>query len=190
MGVDGRWPASGGGVCGSGKTKGRQGIALLPHEEVLAGEKAVGEAATAKIDTSGRISKTAAVGSVGGARDPADLNKSTSEPPMRSRSEEEGLESFTDDEGARAAAMGRRLALRSVTQACEGKGRCGSLGVCEGGSEVPWGCLYRPERGGEGAPGGHGHQGHAALMGNHEGGFKERKRPSDGGRVKRSFTAT
>jgi hypothetical protein len=33
--------------------------------------------------------------------------------------------------------------------------------------------------------------GHAALMGNQEGeGFKEKKRLIDGGRVKRSFTAT
>jgi hypothetical protein len=32
--------------------------------------------------------------------------------------------------------------------------------------------------------------GHAALMGNQEGeGFKEKKQPIDGGRVKRSFTA-
>jgi hypothetical protein len=32
------------------------------------------------------------------------------------------------------------------------------LSVCEGGAAVPWGCLYRPGRGGEAAPGGHGHQ--------------------------------
>jgi hypothetical protein len=41
-GADGRRPVSGGGVCGLGKTKGRWGIAFLPHEKVLAGEKAAG----------------------------------------------------------------------------------------------------------------------------------------------------
>jgi hypothetical protein len=94
-GADGQRSTSGGGVCGSGKTKGRKWVTFLPHEEVLAGEKAAGEAATAKIDADGQISKTAVAGSVGGARDPADSNKSTSEPPMR-RSEEGGLGSFTD----------------------------------------------------------------------------------------------
>jgi hypothetical protein len=63
-GADGWWSASGGGVCGSGKTKGRRGIAFLPHEKVLAREKVSGEVATAKIDGGGRISKMAAAGSV------------------------------------------------------------------------------------------------------------------------------
>jgi hypothetical protein len=89
---------------------------------------------------------------------------------MRRRSEEGELGSLTDGEGARVAAMAWRSALRSVTRECEGKGRHGSLGVCEGGAEVPSGCLYRPGRGGEGAPGGHGHQWPCGLDGESRGG--------------------
>jgi hypothetical protein len=107
-GADGWRSTSGGGVRGSGKMKGRRGIAFSPHVEASAEKRAAGKAATAKIDVGGRSSKTAATGSVGGTRDPADLNRRMSKPPMRRRSEEGELGSFTDGEGARAAAMARR----------------------------------------------------------------------------------
>jgi hypothetical protein len=86
-GADGRRPASGGRACGSGETKRGWGKAFSPHVEASVGDTAAGEAATAKIDASGRNSKTTAVGSVGGARDPAELNRCMSKPPMRRRSE-------------------------------------------------------------------------------------------------------
>jgi hypothetical protein len=70
-GENGRRPASGGGACGSGKTKIRRGIGFLPHEEELAGERV---AVTAKIDTGVRTSKAATTISVGDARDPVDTN--------------------------------------------------------------------------------------------------------------------
>jgi hypothetical protein len=120
-------------VCAAWEKR-REGGGLLsyPTKKCWRERKRRGEAVTAKIDTGGRISKTAAAGSVGGARGPVDSNKSTSEPPMRTRSEEGGLGSFTDGKVARAAAMARRPALQSMTRACEGKGRRSSLGVCEG----------------------------------------------------------
>jgi hypothetical protein len=55
-------------------------------------------------------------GSVGGVRDPADLNGSMGKPPMRRGREEGRLESFTGSEGVRAAAMALRPALQSVTR--------------------------------------------------------------------------
>jgi hypothetical protein len=91
-----------------GKNKGEAGIAFSPHVEASAEERAAGKAATTKIDVGGRNSKTAAAGSVGGARDPADLNRRTSKPPMQRRSEGGELGRFTDGEGARTAAMARR----------------------------------------------------------------------------------
>jgi hypothetical protein len=78
----------------------------------------------------------AAASSVGGARDPAGLNRCTCKPPMRRRSKGK-LGGVTGNEEARAAAMARQPALHAVARACEGKGRRGSLGVCEGGVEVP-----------------------------------------------------
>jgi hypothetical protein len=66
------------------------------------------------------------------ARDPADLNGFTCEPQARRRSEGERSGSFTDDGGARAAAMARRPALQFGGKGGDGTGRCGSLGVCEG----------------------------------------------------------
>jgi hypothetical protein len=154
----------------------------------LAREKVAGEVATTKMDADSRNLKTAAAGSVGGAREPADLNRCMCKPPMRRRSEEGGLGGVTDGEEARAVAMARRSTPQAVARACQGKGRHGSLGVCEGGAEVPWGCLYRLGRGGEGAPGGHGHQWPCGLDGKSRGGIKDGKRASDGGRVKGSFT--
>jgi hypothetical protein len=187
-GADDRRPTSGGGACGSGEMKRRRGIAFLPHEEELAGERAVEEAATTKIDTDGRTSRAEAASSVGDARDPVDSNKSVSEPRMRRRSEEEEFGSFTDGEGARAAAMAWRPTLRSVARACESEGGVGAWVCAKGGAARPWGRLYRHERGGEGAPGGHGHQWPCSLDGESRGGVKEGKQSSDGGRVKRSFT--
>jgi hypothetical protein len=58
--------------------------------------------------------------------------------------------------------------------------------VCaKGGAAVPWGCLYRRGRGGEAAPDGHGHQWPCGVDGQSRGGgeVKERKQPTDGGRV-------
>jgi hypothetical protein len=57
------------------------------------------------------------VGSIGGARDPADLNRCTCEPRARRRSEGKGLGSFTNDERARAAAIARQPALQAVARA-------------------------------------------------------------------------
>jgi hypothetical protein len=74
MGADGRWPASVDGACGSGKTKGRWGIAFSPHIEASAEERATGKSTTAEIDAGDRKSRTAAAGLVGAARDPAELN--------------------------------------------------------------------------------------------------------------------
>jgi hypothetical protein len=167
------------------KTKRRRGISFSPHVEASTEERATGEAATTKIDAGGRNSRTAVVRSVGDVRDPTNLNRCTSKLPMRRRSGSGELGSVTDGEEARAVAMARRPALQAAAMACEGKGRRGSSGVCEGGAEVPRGRLYRLGSGGEGAPGGHGH---AGLMGIQEGGFKEKKRLNDGRRVKRSFT--
>jgi hypothetical protein len=61
------------------------------------------------------------------------------------------LGSFTDDEGARAAAVARRPALQLGGKGGEGTGRRGSLDVGEGGCRGALGCLYRLERGGEAA---------------------------------------
>jgi hypothetical protein len=77
------------------------------------------------------------------ARDPADLNGYTCEPQVRRRSEGERLGGFTDDGGARAAAMARRPALQFGGKGGEGTGRRGSLGVCEGGYAGALGRLYR-----------------------------------------------
>jgi hypothetical protein len=117
MGADGRRLVSGDGACGSGKTRGRRGIAVSPHVEASAGERVAGKWTAAEIDAGGRNSRSAAAGSIEGSRDPADLNRCTCEPRARRRSEGEGLGSFTDGEGARAAAMARRPVLQAVARA-------------------------------------------------------------------------
>jgi hypothetical protein len=108
--------------------------------ETFVEERAAGKAATVKIDADDRNSKTAAASSAGGVRDPADLNRCTSKPPMQ-RSGEVELGSVIDGEEARAAAMARWPTLQAVARACEGKGRRGSLGVCEGGCGGALGAL-------------------------------------------------
>jgi hypothetical protein len=91
------------------------------------------ESTVAEIGAGGRTS-TGGDGELDwGARDPADSNGYTCEPQARRRSEGERLGSFTDDEGARAAAMARRPALQLGGKGGEGTGRRGSLGVCKGG---------------------------------------------------------
>jgi hypothetical protein len=139
-GADGRRPARGGATAAREAIKRGAEVASSPHVETLVEERAVGKAATTKIDASGRNSKTAAASSVGGVRDPADLNRCTSKPPMQ-RSGEVELGSVTDGEEARASAMARWSALQAVASACEGKGRRGSLGVCEGGCGGALGAL-------------------------------------------------
>jgi hypothetical protein len=112
-------------------------------------ERTARESAVAEIGAGGRTS-TGGDGELDwGARDPADSNGYTCEPHAR-RSEGERLGSFTNDEGARVAAMARRSTLQLGDKSGEGTGRRGSLGVCEGGAEVPWGRLYRLEIEGEG----------------------------------------
>jgi hypothetical protein len=54
------------------------------------GERAAGKAATVVIGAGGRKSRSSAVSSVGGTRDPADSNRYTCKLPMRRRSEERG----------------------------------------------------------------------------------------------------
>jgi hypothetical protein len=73
MGADGRRSASGGGACGSKKTKGR-GISFSPHIEASAGERAAGKSTAAEIDAGSRKLRTMAAGSVGAVRDPKELN--------------------------------------------------------------------------------------------------------------------
>jgi hypothetical protein len=75
---------------GSGETKRGWGKAFSAHVEASVGERAAGKAAMAKIDTGDRNLKTAAVSSVGGTRDPTNLNRCLCKPPMRRRSEEGG----------------------------------------------------------------------------------------------------
>jgi hypothetical protein len=87
------------------KTKRRRGISFSPHVEASTEERATGEAATTKIDAGGRNSRTAAVRSVGDVRDPTNLNRCTSKPPMRRRSGRGELGSVTDGEEARAVAI-------------------------------------------------------------------------------------
>jgi hypothetical protein len=60
---------------------------------------------------------------------------------VRGRSEGERLGSFTDGEGARAAAMARRPTLQSGASAARGTGRCGSSGIGEGGCGEALGAL-------------------------------------------------
>jgi hypothetical protein len=60
------------------------------------------------------------------------LNGRTDKPPMRRGSEEGRLESFTDSEGARAAAMARRPALQSVTRRARERGGVEAWGVRRG----------------------------------------------------------
>jgi hypothetical protein len=71
-------------------------------------------------------------GSVGGVRDPADLNGSMSKPPMRRGREERRLESFTGSEGVRAAAMALRPVLQSVTRRARERGGVEAWGVRRG----------------------------------------------------------
>jgi hypothetical protein len=75
------------------------------------------------------------------------------------------------------------LQRRRRQSECEGKGGMGARVCAKGAATVPWGCLYRRGRGGEAALGGHGHQWPCVLDWKSRGGFKEGKRPSDGGRV-------
>jgi hypothetical protein len=75
MGADGRWPVSGGAVCGSGELKREAGRSFSPHVEASAGERAAGKAAAMEIGFAGRKSRSMAASSVGGARDPADSNR-------------------------------------------------------------------------------------------------------------------
>jgi hypothetical protein len=103
--ADSRRRASVGGACGLKKTKRRRGISFSPHVEASTEERATGEAATTKIDAGGRNSRTAAVRSVGDVRDPTNLNRCTSKPPMRRRSGRGELGSVTDGEEARAVAI-------------------------------------------------------------------------------------
>jgi hypothetical protein len=98
------------------------------------------ESTVAKIGAGGRTSTGGDGGPNWGARDPADSNGYTCEPQAR-RSEGERLGSFTDDEGARAAAMARRPALQLGGKGGEGTGRRESLGVCEGGCGGALGAL-------------------------------------------------
>jgi hypothetical protein len=65
-----------------------------------------------EIDAGGRASTDGGGELDWGARVPADSNGYTCEPRTRRRSEGERLRSFTDKEGARAAAMVRRPALQ------------------------------------------------------------------------------
>jgi hypothetical protein len=104
-----------------GKNKGKAGLAFSPHVEASTGERVAGKSPAVEIVVGGRNSRSAAAGSIGGARDPADLNRCTCEPRERRRSEGEGLGSFTDDEGARAAAMARRPALQAVARAARAR---------------------------------------------------------------------
>jgi hypothetical protein len=171
-GADGWRSTSGGGVRDSGKMKGRRGIAFSPHVEASAEERAAGKAATAKIDVGGRNSKTAATGSVGGTRDPEDMNRRTSKPPMRRRSEEGELGSFTDGEGARAAAMARRLVLQSVTRRAREREGVGAWVCAKGVWRCPGGAYIGSGEEGKGLPVAMAINGHAALMGNQEGGLR------------------
>jgi hypothetical protein len=100
-----------------GKNKGKAGNCFLTTRRSFGGRESGGEVDGAEIDAGGRNSRSAAAGSIGGARDPADLNRCTCEPRARRRSEGEGLGSFTDGEGARAAAMARRPVLQAVARA-------------------------------------------------------------------------
>jgi hypothetical protein len=86
-----------------------------------AGNGGARQRATVEVDAGGRNSRSAAAGSIGGARDPADLNRCTCDPRARRRSEGEGLGSFTDGEGARAAAMARRPVLQAVARAARAR---------------------------------------------------------------------
>jgi hypothetical protein len=122
------------------------------HVEASAGERAAGKTATVEISTDSRKLRSAAASSVRGARDPTNSNRYTCKLPMRRRSEGERLGSFTDDEGARAAAMARRPALQLGGNSGEGMGRRGSLDVGEEGCGGALGRLYRLGRGGEAAP--------------------------------------
>jgi hypothetical protein len=88
-----------------------------------------------EIDADGRASMGDGGELDWGARVPADSNGYTCEPWARRRSEGERLKSFTDSEGARAAAMVRRSTPQIGGKGGEGTARRGSLGVGEGGAE-------------------------------------------------------
>jgi hypothetical protein len=78
-----------------------------------------------------------------GAMDLVDSNRYTCEPQARRRSEGEGLEGFTDDGGARAAAMARRPALQSVAKAARAREGVGAWDCAKGGYGGALGRLYR-----------------------------------------------
>jgi hypothetical protein len=84
--------------------------------------------------------------------------------------------------------MARLPALQVVTMAPEGKRGCGTWGWVKGIVERPEGHLKKPRRGGEAAPGDHGHQWPYSLDGD-SWGVKEWKRPSDDGEVKGDLKA-
>jgi hypothetical protein len=88
-----------------------------------------------EIDAGGRASTGGGGELDWGARDPADPNRYTCEPRARRRGEGELLRSFTDGEGARAAAMARQPALQLGGKGGEGTGRRGCLGGGEGEAE-------------------------------------------------------
>jgi hypothetical protein len=96
-------------------------------------ERAAGKAATVEIGAGGQNSRSAVAHSIEAARDPANLKRCTCEPRARRRSEGQRLTSFTDGEGARAAAMARRSALRIGGKGGEGTGRHRSSSLGEGG---------------------------------------------------------
>jgi hypothetical protein len=93
----------------------------------------VRESTVAEIGAGGRTSTGGDSEPDWGARDPADSNGYTCGPQARRRSEGEMLGGFTNDGGARAAAMARRPALQFGCKGGKGTGRRGSMRVCEGG---------------------------------------------------------
>jgi hypothetical protein len=78
-----------------------------------------------------------------GAMDPVDSNRYTCEPQARRKNEGEGLGSFTDDGGARAAVMARRPALQSVAKAARAQEGVGAWECAKGGYGGALGRLYR-----------------------------------------------
>jgi hypothetical protein len=102
---------------------------------------AAGMAATAKIDAGSRNSKTATTSLVGGARDPADLNRCACKPPMRKRSEEGEARERHRRRGSSDGGNGAAAGAPSGGKGVRGQGKAWELGSVRRGCGGALGAL-------------------------------------------------